>query len=105
MKGFFVGGALLLLLAWTGLASAHTPLCACYDNGDGTVTCEGGFSDGSSAAGVEMRVEDKAGNVLEKGKMNELSEFVFKKPDGDYKIVFYAGPGHDIVIDGKDVSE
>ena len=47
---------------------AHTPLCSCYDNGDGTVTCEGGFSDGSSAAGVQMRVEKDSGGVLIKGE-------------------------------------
>ena len=38
---------------WAGVALAHTPLCSCYDNGDGSVECEGGFSDGSSA-GAEI---------------------------------------------------
>jgi len=60
-------------------AFAHTPLCYCEDNGDGTITCEGGFSDGSSGAGVKMKVVDTDGNVLIEGKMDEDSEFTFKK--------------------------
>jgi len=88
-----------------GQAFAHTPLCSCYDNGDGTITCEGGFSDGSSASGVEMRVLDKDGKVLIKGKMNEDSEFTFEKPSGPYKVVFDAGPGHEVIVDGKDIVE
>jgi hypothetical protein len=96
---------LLMAAVCVAPAAAHTPLCSCYDNGDSTVTCEGGFSDGSSAAGVQMRVEDTAGKVLIKDKMDENSEFNFKKPDGTYRVVFDAGQGHVIEIDGKDILE
>jgi hypothetical protein len=89
----------------TGVAAAHTPLCSCYDMGDGTVLCEGGFSDGSSAAGVAVRVLDGDGNVLLDGEMGEYSELEFDKPDGDYRVVFDAGPGHAIEIDGSDIVE
>ncbi len=88
-----------------GLALAHTPLCSCYSNGDGTITCEGGFSDGSSAAGVRMRVENKTGSVLTEGKMDDFSEFVFDKPKEDFKVIFDAGPGHAVEIDGGDIVE
>lgn len=101
---FLVIGIMVLVLAWAAPALAHTPLCACYDNGDGTVTCEGGFSDGSSAAGVEMRVE-AGGKVVIQGKMDDFSEFSFDKPAGDYKVVFDAGEGHKIEIEGKDIFE
>lgn len=96
--------ALTLALGAT-TALAHTPLCSCYDNGDGTVLCEGGFSDGSSAAGVGIRVVDTNDNVVIEGEMSEYSEFEFDKPDGDYKVVFDAGPGHDIEIAGSDIVE
>lgn len=86
-------------------AHAHTPLCSCYDNGDGSVTCEGGFSDGSSAAGVQMRVEDGAGKALIKGTMDDDSEFTFDKPAGDYKVQFDAGEGHMITVHGKEITE
>ena len=97
------GFTIMMLLAT--YSYAHTPLCSCYDNGDGTVTCEGGFSDGSSAAGITMLVLDKSGKVLIKGKMNEDSEFTFKKPDVPYTVVFDAGPGHVVKIDSKDITE
>ena len=98
-------GMVVFFLLLGGQALAHTPLCSCYDNGDDTITCEGGFSDGSSASGVQMRVEDNAGGSLIKGKMDEDSEFTFDKPSGAYKVVFDAGEGHVIEIDGKEIVE
>lgn len=86
-------------------ASAHTPLCSCYDNGDGTVLCEGGFSDGSSASGVGMLIVDAKGNTVLEGAMSEDSEFEFNKPKGDYKVVFDAGPGHEVEINSADIVE
>ena len=71
-------------------AWAHTPLCSCYDNGDGTITCEGGFSDGSSAAGVAMKVMDASGKVVLQGKMDKSSTYSFKKPAGNYSVMFDA---------------
>ena len=97
--------SVLLSAFLPGLAMAHTPLCSCYDFGDNTILCEGGFSDGSSAAGVEMFVLDGSGKELIKSEMNEDGEFEFQKPSGEYKVVFNAGPGHSIEIDGKDIVE
>ena len=93
------------LLAMAGTALAHTPLCSCYDNGDGTVLCEGGFSDGSSASGVAIKIFDGKDSLILEGKMSEDSEFEFDKPDGDYKVLFDAGPGHEIEINGADIVE
>ena len=98
-------GVVTFCLFLAGQALCHTPLCSCYDNGDGTITCEGGFSDGSSAAGVDMRVVDAEGKVLIKGKMNEDNEFTFKKPDVPFKVIFDAGPGHVVEIKGEDITE
>lgn len=95
----------LALVFCAGLAMAHTPLCSCYDNGDGSVTCEGGFSDGSSASGVRMRVEKSGGGVLFEGKMDEDSEYTFDKPVSAYKVVFDAGEGHVIEVNGDDIVE
>ena len=105
-RNLFTAPVLVLAaLFFAGQALAHTPLCSCYDNGDGTITCEGGFSDGSSAAGVEMRVEKRAGGILLKSKMDEDSEFTFDKPGEAYNVVFDAGEGHEIEIDGKEIVE
>lgn len=92
-------------LAAAGPALAHTPLFTCFDNGDGTVTCEGGFSDGSSAAGVKVHLKDGGGNTLQETQMDEFSEVTFEKPDGDYTVVFDAGEGHSIEVSGDDILE
>lgn len=106
MKHKFIPLGILMLGVFAfNQAVAHTPLCNCYDNGDGSITCEGGFSDGSSAAGVVMYVEDNSGNTLLKGKMDEDSEFIFDKPDSAYTVVFDAGEGHTIEIDGEEIIE
>jgi hypothetical protein len=100
-----VTAVLALGIFFASICQAHTPLCSCYDNGDNTITCEGGFSDGSSASGVEMRVEDKGGKMLFQGKMSEDSEYTFDKPANDYQVVFDAGEGHRVVVGGKEITE
>ena len=95
--------AVLALTFTSSLAAAHTALCACYDNGDGTVLCEGGFSDGASAAGVAMKVLGADGAVILEGKMAESSEFTFDKPDGVFKVLFDAGEGHLIEIPSAEI--
>jgi type 1 fimbria pilin len=102
---FLMAGLTLAMVFCAGSAMAHTPLCSCYDNGDGTITCEGGFSDGSSASGVRIRIENKGGGVLLEGKLDEDSEFSFDKPVKAYNIVFDGGEGHVIQIDGNEIVE
>jgi hypothetical protein len=101
---FFV---MFLLLAFFSVSQvfAHTPLLSCYDNGDGTITCEGGYSDGTAGAGVKMRVVDKSDKDLITGKMNEDSEFTVKKPNVPYTVIFDAGPGHACKVKGEDITE
>ncbi|MUM78682.1 hypothetical protein GKC30_13660 [Pseudodesulfovibrio sp. F-1] len=105
MKKLLILCLLAAMLTLSVQAFAHSPLMSCFDNGDGTVTCEGGFSDGSSAAGVSMHVKGADGNVLIEGKMNQDSEFTFNKPEGAYTVVFDAGEGHSVVIDGSNIVE
>ncbi len=93
------------IVSSSSVALAHTALCSCFDNGDGTVTCEGGFSDGSSASGVAMVVKDASGAVVLKGEMGEESTYDFKKPEGKYTVMFDAGEGHQVVIDSADIVE
>lgn len=92
-----------LALGLSGAAFAHTPICACYDNGDGTVLCEGGFSDGASASGVPMLVRGADGTVLIEGKIDKNGEYEFTKPDGFADVLFDGGDGHQIVIPSADI--
>lgn len=107
MRSFLVAALMAGFLsgAISTSALAHTPLFSCYDNGDGTVTCEGGFSDGSSAAGVAVHIFDADGKALQETKLDEFSEITFKKPEGDYKVQFDAGEGHKIDVAGGDIVE
>ncbi|MUM76656.1 hypothetical protein GKC30_03300 [Pseudodesulfovibrio sp. F-1] len=84
-------------------AMAHAAICSCFDNGDNTITCEGGFSDGSSAAGVRVFVRDANDTTVARGAMNDDSEFTFDKPAGAYTVLFDAGPGHQVEIQSRNI--
>ena len=86
-------------------AHAHSPVLSCYEEKDATIVCEGGFSDGTSAEGVALRVLDSRNKVLVDGKMDKSSTFAFKKPTVDYHVVFDAGEGHSVTIYGGDITE
>ncbi len=95
-------GALVVSVSQTTLA--HTALMSCYDEGNGYVLCEGGFSDGASAEGVEFRIEQHQKPVMET-KLDEFGEVYFEKPLGDYTVVLNGGEGHVVHIDGRDIFE
>jgi hypothetical protein len=103
-KPTLVLGAIPLLAAAMA-AEAHNAICDCFDNGDDTITCEGGFSDGGKAVGVPVRVLDGAGKVLIDGKMSDQSDYSFAKPKVDFRVEFDAGQGHVVTIDGRDIEE
>jgi hypothetical protein len=101
-------GFALIAVALAGIAAtalAHNAICDCFLNDDGTITCEGGFSDGASATGIPLRVLDSDGKVLIEGVMSEKSEFTFAKPAVDFRVEFDAGEGHVVKIDGRDIEE
>ena len=93
----------LFFMSMAPVALAHTPLLSCFDEGDGTVTCEGGFSDGSSASGVNFYVDQGGKKVIEQ-KFNELNTVNFPKPADAYEAVFDAGEGHKVIIKGDKIN-
>jgi hypothetical protein len=86
-------------------SAAHTPLFSCFDNADGTIFCEGGFSDGSSAAGVSIIVKSASGEVLLRSELSRNSDIEFHKPHHDYSVTFDGGEGHEIEIPGSQIFE
>ncbi len=98
-------GLALVSIGLAEIALAHNPICDCFDNGDNTITCEGGYSDGGTAVGVPMRVLDDAGKVLIEGVMSDRSDFTFTKPDVGFRVEFEGGDGHVVQIDGRDIEE
>lgn len=102
-----IHSALLAVACATGamLVHAHNAICSCFDNGDDTITCEGGFSDGGKAVGVPLRVFDQSGKVLLEGKMSDASEYKFARPKVPFRVEFDAGEGHVVKIDGRDIEK
>ena len=101
----FIVLSIFAIFGFTGYALAHTPIFACFDNGDGTIYCEGGFSDGSTAAGVPVNVRDKDGDEIKRLELSRNSDIEFEKPEGDYSVEFDGGPGHRIEIKGSQMFE
>jgi len=95
----------LLIGVVTPMASslAHSPVCSCHDNGNGTVTCEGGFTDGSSAAGVAIRIIDARDRVLVSGKMSGDSTYTFDRPGDEFHVIFDAGQNHMVTVFSGDI--
>jgi hypothetical protein len=100
--------ALILLplaLAAAAVAHAHNAICSCFENDNGTITCEGGFSDGGKAVGVPLHVFDQTGKVLIEGVMSKESNFTFPRPKVPFRVEFNAGEGHIVKIDGRDIEK
>jgi hypothetical protein len=94
-----------LALSFAVVAHAHNAICSCFENDNGTVTCEGGFSDGGKAVGVPLRVIDQSGKVLIDGAMSKDSNFTFPRPKVPFRVEFNAGEGHIVTIDGRDIEK
>lgn len=95
----------LLLLAMAGPALAHNPMCECEPIDGEQIKCTGGFSDGSGAPGVTLDVIGYDETVLVPGKLGSDSTMTFKRPGGEFYVLFDAGPGHVVEIDYADIGE
>lgn len=93
------------ILAGATAAQAHNAICSCFDNGDDSITCEGGFSDGATAAGVPLKVFDQSGKVLVEGALDKSGEFKFARPKVPFRVELNAGEGHVVKIDGRDIEK
>ena len=65
----------------------------------------GNANNDGAESGVGLIVKDGGGKVIEQGTMDKTSKYTFKKPEGAYMVVFDAGEGHKIEIDGKKILE
>jgi len=93
------------LLSMSSLAFAHSALFTCFDNADGTLTCQGGFSDGSSATGVSISIKDASGRILQEARLDSNSEVLFQKPHNDFTVLFNGGSGHSIEVTGRSITQ
>ncbi|ABN78687.1 hypothetical protein D1114_20360 [Cereibacter sphaeroides] len=93
------------LLAMLGAtpALAHNPIAECAAAEGRIIDCRGGFSDGSGAAGVTLDVISYDEDILIPGKLGDDSRLQFERPEGEFYILFDAGPGHVVEIDYHDI--
>ncbi|MBA1200319.1 hypothetical protein G7009_00675 [Pseudomonas capeferrum] len=97
--------ALPFLMLAASPALAHNPMCECEPVAGDQVKCTGGFSDGSGAPGVTLDVIGYDEQVLVGGKLNEDSSLTFNRPEGEYYVLFDAGPGHVVEVDYADIGQ
>lgn len=91
-------------LFYAAASLAHAPRLSCYQSDDKKqVECEGGFSDGSKASGTKINVLSYDEDVIWSGTLDEQSEIVFKRPEGDFYIRFEGGEGHTVEVDQSEI--
>ena len=96
----FILAVAALLGAQASPAAAHSALLNCFDNADGTFTCQGGYSDGSSATGIRIVVRDSSGVVVQEARLDSNSEVTLNRPQGDFSVLFDGGAGHSVEVRG-----
>ena len=94
---------LLIVVAALRPTHAHAPLFDCFADGKDKISCEGGFSDGSSATGIVVRVLDGQEKVLLEGKIDADGRFAFARPAVEFHVLFDAGAGHKVTVFGADI--
>jgi len=97
--------AALTAMTFSSAAWAHHPVASCKQVAQQMIECEGGFSDGSKAAGVAMEILSYDEKILLSSKLDNDSRLRFKRPDVDFYVLFDAGPGHVVEIDQSDIEE
>jgi hypothetical protein len=88
----------------SGPRKAHPPMFECTSSGSLRVTCRGSFADGTSAAGIVVRVLDKADHVVYAGTVDKLGRVSFRKPDAQFSVVFDAGEGNVLTLLGSEMT-
>lgn len=101
------GSAHRILMAGTLMfcqaAFAHGPVFDCYIESNDLVMCEAGYTDGSSAAGRKIHVQDTRNKVLLEGSVGTDNTYTFQPPAGKYSVVFMGGDNHEATIQSYDI--
>lgn len=96
-----IAGALLCSQA----AFAHGPVFDCYLESDDLVKCEAGYTDGSSAVGRKIHVQDTSNKLLLEGVVAQDNTYTFKPPPGKYSVLFMGGENHESTIQSSDITK
>lgn len=94
----------LLLLGLAPQAMAHAPFLECKAMDAERIRCLGGFSDGSQAQGVKLRVLGHDGQTLLEERLGADSSLTFQRPAVPYFVLFDVGPGYRAEVDSRDIA-
>lgn len=93
--------SLLITLLLPISVFAHSLLLNVFDNEDNTITIEGEFNTGESAAGANVQlIALNSEKILFEKRLSDESELTVSIPKQAYKIVLDGGPGHKIIKKG-----
>ena len=95
--GMTIGGMILGFMAATP-AAAHAPLLDCGPSGANMITCEAGYSDGSSAANQVIRVRDGEHRLVFEDRFDQNGSYNFTRPEGEFHIQFEGDQFHSIIV-------
>lgn len=95
----------LLCLGGAFAAQAHESYMDCFDNKDGTATCQAGYEDGSPPGAQDrILIKDEKGKTLIEAHFGEDGSFTFEQPAGNFMMVFIGGEiGHTKRINAGDL--
>jgi len=91
-----MAAAAVIWLGLAGPALSHTLFMNLMDNEDGTVSVEGMFSTGATAAGLPLYLLDKKEKQIQKLVLDADGEATFEIPDQPYTVFLDGGPGHTV---------
>jgi hypothetical protein len=92
---------LLIGLFLPALALAHNPMLLVEETNKGGIVIKAAFSDGTSAAGVDILIKEKAtGRILEVVTLPENGMTEIPRPSVPYTVSFDAGGGHLVTREG-----
>lgn len=80
---------------------SHSLLLNIFDNQDGTITVEGVFNTGESAAGAFVKLQAiESGEILFEQRLPDSNELTMAIPKIKYQVLLDGGPGHIVIKEG-----
>ncbi|RXJ90335.1 hypothetical protein CRV01_04040 [Arcobacter sp. CECT 8983] len=92
---------LILIFLVPATLYSHSLLLNVFDNNDGTITVEGMFNTGESAAGAFVKLQAlNSGEILFEKRLPDSNELTIKIPKIKYQVLLDGGPGHTVIKEG-----
>lgn len=88
-----------------GAADELIVVCSCWNEAGRDVACQGGFSlfKGSVPQDARIEVRDYAGKLLASATVDDRGRARFKRPEGEFYVLFVGPPGYAAEVDWRDI--